>query len=177
MHRLFVAIDPPGDIKTVLLATMGGIAGVRWQTEAQLHLTLRFIGEVDRHQANDIVAALRTLHHPPFDIAVSGAGTFDTRGQIHTLWAGLTPKHALTALYGKVNRLLREVGIPADPRAYTPHITLARLNRSTGPLDEFLQRHAGLTTAPFRVTEIKLYESQLTAEGANYRIVEQFRIS
>lgn len=174
MHRLFVAIEPPPEIKAVLLGTMGGIAGARWQDEAQLHLTLRFIGEVDRHQANDIAAALQTLRYPPFDIAISGVGTFDTRGLIHTLWAGVTPHDALTTLHNKVNRTLRTVGIPPDPRAYAPHITLARLNRSTGPLDGFLTQHAGLATAPFRVGDACLYESQLTADGAVYDIVERY---
>ena len=176
MHRLFVAIEPPPEIKAVLLGAMGGIAGARWQGEAQLHLTLRFIGEVDRHQANDIAAALQALHHPPFDIAVSGVGTFDTRGLVHTLWAGVTPHDALTALHNKVNRTLRTVGIPPDPRAYAPHITLARLNRSTGPLDWFLTQHAGLTTPPFRVANTCLYESQLTADGAMYEILDRVRL-
>ncbi len=176
MHRLFVAIEPPPAIKAVLLDAIGGVAGARWQDEAQLHLTLRFIGEVDRHQANDIAAALERLHHPPFDIAVSGVGTFDTRGLIHTLWAGVTPHDALTTLHNKVNRTLRTVGIPPDPRAYAPHITLARLNRSTGPLDGFLTQHAGLTTVPFRVESVCLYESQLTRDGAVYEIVERARL-
>ena len=176
MHRLFVAIEPPPVVKAVLLDAIGGVAGARWQDEAQLHLTLRFIGEVDRHQANDIAAALSGLHHPPFEIAVSGVGTFDTRGLIHTLWAGVTPHDALTTLHNKVNRTLATVGIPPDPRAYAPHITLARLNRSTGPLDGFLAEHAGLATVPFRVESVCLYESQLTRDGAVYEIVERARL-
>lgn len=176
MHRLFVAIEPPPDIKAMLLAAMGGVAGARWQDEAQLHLTLRFIGEVGRDQANDIAMALASLHHPAFDVAISGVGTFDTRGQVHTLWAGATPQDALTTLHKKVNRTLQKVGIPPDPRAYAPHITLARLNRSTGPLDGFLTQHAGLTTPMFRVENICLYESQLTGDGAVYEIVERVRL-
>ena len=176
MHRLFVAIDPPDAAKAVLLGAMGGIAGARWQDETQLHLTLRFIGEVGRHQANDIAAALAGLHHPPFEIAVSGVGTFDTRGQVHTLWAGVSPHDPLHALHKKVERTLTTAGIAADRRAYAPHITLARLNRSTGPLDGFVARHAGLTTPPFRVESVCLYESNLTADGAVYDIVERVRL-
>jgi len=53
MHRLFVAIRPPAAIRAILLGAMGGISGARWQSEDQLHLTLRFIGEVDRHRAGE----------------------------------------------------------------------------------------------------------------------------
>ena len=63
MHRLFVALEPPAAIRHQLLDLMGGIANARWQTEAQLHLTLRFIGEVDRHRAEDVAAALGRILH------------------------------------------------------------------------------------------------------------------
>ena len=176
MHRLFVAIEPPEAVRATLLAAMGGVAGARWQDDSQLHLTVRFIGEVDRHQANDIAAALSGLRHPPFEIAVSGVGTFDTLGQVHTLWAGVTPHEPLRALHKKVERALTIAGVAADRRAYAPHITLARLNRSTGPLDGFVAQHAGLTTPPFRVESVCLYESNLTADGAVYDIVERVRL-
>src|SRR3546814_10503522 len=61
MHRLFVAIRPPAAIRKALLSIMGGVEGARWQSDDQLHLTLRFIGEVDRHRADDIAAALATV--------------------------------------------------------------------------------------------------------------------
>src|SRR3546814_1491418 len=68
MHRLFVALEPPAAVRHQLLDLMGGIANARWQTEAQLHLTLRFIGEVDRHRAEDVAAALGGIHHRRFEI-------------------------------------------------------------------------------------------------------------
>ena len=74
MRRLFVAYRPPAGIIQHLLTTMGGVAGAHWQTEEQLHLTLRFIGEVDRHVAADVAAALATVHHPRFEIALDGIG-------------------------------------------------------------------------------------------------------
>ena len=77
MHRLFVAVRPPEAIRALLLGAMGGISGARWQTDDQLHLTLRFIGEVDRHAAGDIVAALGGIRHPSLEIAISGLGTFE----------------------------------------------------------------------------------------------------
>ena len=79
MLRLFVAIRPPAPVRNRLLAAMGGVAGARWQDDDQLHLTLRFIGDVDGRRAEDIDAALRMVRHPPFDLTLDGSGSFDRR--------------------------------------------------------------------------------------------------
>lgn len=174
MHRLFVAIRPPKEVRTLLLDMMGGISGARWQTDDQLHLTIRFVGEVDRHTAQDIHAALGGVHHPRFDIALEGIGAFDRRGQADAVWAGITPHAPLATLHKKVDQALARVGIPADQRAYLPHVTLARLNRSSGPVRHLIERAGGLSSAPFTVAEFALFESSLTPEGAVYTIVERY---
>lgn len=174
MHRLFVAIDPPEAIKDQLIDLMGGVAGARWQSDEQLHLTLRFIGEVDRHQANDIAAALASLHFPRFELQLAGAGTFDRRGQVNALWAGVAPHDTLTALHRKVDQAVIRAGVPPEPRAYHPHITLARVNRETGPLDGFVSRHGGLASPRFAVEDFCLYESRLGTGGSVYTIVERY---
>jgi 2'-5' RNA ligase len=94
MHRLFVAIRPPQFILDQLLDMMGGVQNARWQDEEQLHLTLRFIGEVDRHQAEDVAAALGAVRSHPFEISLSGVGSFSKRGK-GTLWAGIGPQDSL----------------------------------------------------------------------------------
>ena len=91
MHRLFVGLRPPEAIRARLLAIMGGIPGARWQSDDQLHLTLRFIGEVDRPQAEDAALALSGVQFPPFEVALAGVGMFDTRGRPNALWAGVRP--------------------------------------------------------------------------------------
>jgi 2'-5' RNA ligase len=174
MHRLFVAIRPPGAIRIRLIAAMGGISGARWQTDDQIHLTLRFIGEVDRHRARDIHAALGAVHHPQFEIEVSGLSTFDRRGQAETVWAGVTPQEPLRKLHNKVDQALTRVGVDPEQRAYTPHITLARLNRSAGPVRDLIQESGGLRTEPFAIDSFVLYESRLTPEGAVYSEVERY---
>ncbi|MDO9489230.1 MAG: RNA 2',3'-cyclic phosphodiesterase [Sphingomonadaceae bacterium] len=177
MHRLFVGIDPPEAIKDTLIDLMGGIAGARWQSDEQLHLTLRFIGEVDRHQANDVAAALASLHYPRFELRLHGAGTFDRRGQVNALWAGVTPHDALQGLHKKVDQAVVRAGVPPEPRAYHPHITLARINRDTGPLDGFVAAHAGLSSGTFAVDDFCLYESQLSRDGSIYTIVERYPLN
>ncbi|HEX9932887.1 MAG TPA: RNA 2',3'-cyclic phosphodiesterase [Allosphingosinicella sp.] len=174
MHRLFVAIRPPGPVRATLRAAMGGVSGARWQTDEQVHLTLRFIGEVDLNAAHDIHAALGAIHHPRFEVAVSGLGTFDRRGRPEVIWAGVAPHEPLKALHKKVDQALARVGIEADRRAYHPHITLARLGRSAGPVADLLRQSGGISSEPFPVASFTLYGSTLTPTGAVYSVVEQY---
>ena len=156
---------------------MGGIEGARWQNDAQMHLTLRFIGEVDRHRAEDIAAALGSVSGAPIDLALNSVGMFERRGRVDALWAGVAPHDALRALHNKVDRACLAVGVPPDQRAYLPHITLARLNRSSGPPDGFLSLNAGLSSAPFTIGQFGLFESELGREGAVYHIVERYSLN
>jgi RNA 2',3'-cyclic 3'-phosphodiesterase len=177
MHRLFVAIRPPAPVRQILLAAMGGISGARWQSDDQLHLTLRFIGEVDRHQAGDVHAALGGVHHPPFALALSGIGAFDKRGFPDAVWAGVTPQDQVKALHKKVDAALLRVGIPPDERAFLPHITIARLKRSAGPIGNLLEEAGGLTSPAFTVDSFALFESDLTHEAAVYSVVERYTLA
>lgn len=174
MHRLFVGIDPPPRIKTQLMTLMGGVAGARWQRENQLHLTLRFIGEVDHHRANDIAAALGGLHHPAFDLALSGIGLFDWRGRPSALWVGVSPQEPVKALHNKVDQAVARAGITPENQAYRPHITIARFGHNAGPLGSLMANDGGVTSAPFRIDEVCLYESHLTQDGSVYRIIERY---
>lgn len=174
MHRLFVAIRPPRAIRLQLLAIMHGIRGARWQDDAQLHLTLRFIGEVDRHRAEDVAAALGAVHHPAFTLALHGLGQFSRNERLDSLWAGVAPYEEVTALHHKVNQALARVGIVPETRAFLPHITIARCNRQTGPADAMLAQFAGLTSEPEPIAAFCLYESRLGSEGATYDIIARY---
>jgi RNA 2',3'-cyclic 3'-phosphodiesterase len=177
MHRLFVGIDPPEAIKSAVLALQGGISGARWQHDDQLHITLRFIGEVDRRVGNDIAAHLASISHPYFDAQLHSVGTFDRRGSVHTLYAGVTPEAPLRTLHKKIDHMLVHLGLDADARAYVPHLTLARLNQSCGTLAHFLAAHGGFVSEAFAVLDFCLYESQLTRDGAHYTIVERYPLT
>lgn len=176
MHRLFVAVVPPREVRVRLLAGMGGVTGARWQSDDQLHLTLRFIGEVDRHAAQDVAAALGSIHHPGFTLALDGIGHFDRKGRIDALWAGVTPHAPLKNLHNKMDQALVRVGLPAEGRAYLPHITLARFSRGTGPLAP-LASGDRLPAMPFDVRDFCLFESELGTTGAVYSVVERYRLA
>ena len=175
MHRLFVAVELPLGVRDLLLALMGGVSGARWQTDEQLHLTLRFIGNVDRHLAADIAAALATVHAPPFALTLWGSGSFDRKGRTDALWAGVARHDRIVALNHKIEQALVRVGVPPETRAYLPHITLARLPRGAGPVTGFLASTL-VTSAPFTVDGFALYESTLGYDGPDYAIVERYRM-
>jgi len=167
-----VALELPVAVRDALLGTMGGVPGARWQRDDQLHLTLRFIGEVDRHRAADIDAALATVAFQPFTLALGEIGSFGQRGRIDTLWIGVRPGTAVTALAKRVDTVLARVGIAPEARAFVPHITLARLGRDAGDIGGFVsQAHAG---AAFAVTGMALWESRIGNGGADYTIVSRY---
>lgn len=179
-HRLFAAIRPPGAVIDALLALEGGIARARWQDGRQLHLTLRFFGEIEAPRAEDLAAALATVRAPPFALALRGVGHFEMRGRHgswpDTLWAGLAPSDALAALQRQVEAAARRAGLPPETRKFGPHITLARLNRASGPLHPFLQAHGALHGEPWPVEAFDLIESSLTPAGAEYQTVRRYRL-
>lgn len=176
MHRLFVAIRPPEFVRSALLDLMEGVRGARWTDEDQLHLTLRFIGEVARHAADDVHAALGFVQQPPFEIALNGLGAFDRRGGATVLWAGLAPQEPLKTLHKKVDQAIVRTGLAPERRAYHPHITLARLDRGADPIQPLLESRGGMVGEPFGVEEFRLYESHLTAAGATHSLVERYSL-
>ena len=174
MHRLFVALRPPREMRETLLALMGGVPGARWQNDEQLHLTLSFVGEVDPPEADDIASALATIDGPRPTIALHGAGSFDHKGHVHSLWAGIAPDAGLRQLHDRINHALLAAGARPEQRAFKPHITLARLGRDAGPVAPFLAGIAGLTSAPVTLDAFLLFESRLGHDGANYEAVARY---
>lgn len=173
MHRLFVAIRPPEGIRQRLLETMEGVPDLRWQHDGQLHLTLRFVGEVDRPVAEDLAAALERVRFERFSLALDGVGKFEKRRN-GALWAGVQPKDQLKVLATKMERACQSAGLPAEQRAFHPHITLARWKGKAPRLDRFLDAHGGLSSQPWQVDEFILYKSRLGHEGAHYEPVATY---
>jgi RNA 2',3'-cyclic 3'-phosphodiesterase len=168
---------PPAAIRRRLLGLMGGIPGARWQSDAQLHLSLRFIGEVERPVAEDVAIALGQVHWPAVQISLSSVGQFDSRGRPNAVWAGVRPHDGLAGLHRKVDQALVRAGLEPERRAYRPHITLARLSGGpAGLADRFLADHAALTSEPFALNHFLLFESTLGGEGAHYEVVERYAL-
>lgn len=174
MHRLFVAIRPPVRIRSQLIAIMGAVDGARWQDDSHLHITLRFIGEVETHVAEDIALALQALLAAPFEVSLDGVGVFERKGRIDALWARLSHNDMLTALHKKVDQALARCGLEPEHRAYLPHITLARFGRVAEGVADFVARNAALKSTPFLAESFGLYESVIGKDGARYNLIARY---
>ena len=178
MKRLFVAIDLPEAIKTQLKALCVGLAGAKWVSYPQMHLTLRFIGDTDAEQQVKIETGLATVRATPFKMALKGIGQFPTRGKARVLWVGIDADEALYTLPKQIEPIITGIGFGPADHDFSPHITLARFK--TPPTPEVIQRyfnqHQGFGTEPFEVDQFILYSSQLTPSGSIYRQEGVFKL-
>lgn len=177
MVRLFVALAIPDSVADALTGLQNGLEGARWRPAENFHLTLAFIGEADRHRANDAIDALSSVEAPGFDLRLSGLGAFGER-KPRAVWAGAAPSSGLTHLQGKVETALRRRGFDLERRKFTPHVTLAYL---TGARRDDVARYCtvnGLFFAPaFQVDQFHLYSSRLGGEASHYAIEASYALS
>jgi 2'-5' RNA ligase len=178
MPRLFIALRPPEAVRDALIDAMEGIEHARWQDDAALHLTLRFVGEVERPAANDLADALGDVRWPGFELRVAGVGAFERGGRRsggpHAIWARVPPNAELEGLRQKVERACEVAGLGREARRFTPHITLARLGRSSGLIGGWLAAFGNLAAGPWPVEDFVLYESHLGHAGARYEAVARY---
>jgi RNA 2',3'-cyclic 3'-phosphodiesterase len=174
MHRLFVAIRPPDEIRDRLIDSMGDSPELRWVHDDNLHLTLRFIGEVERPLAEDIAVALSRVRSNRFELHITGVGVFEQRNG-GALWAGVQPKEPVAALAAKVERACVAAGFEPERRTFHPHITLARWNRREAQAAQaFLEHNRTLASKAFAVDRFILYESRLSRHGAHYEEIADY---
>ncbi|MBI3452332.1 MAG: RNA 2',3'-cyclic phosphodiesterase [Rhodospirillales bacterium] len=167
MVRLFVGVELPEDVRMRLAALCAGVPGAKWVPAQNLHLTLRFIGEVPEGEAEDIDHALSAVRPPRFEINLAGVSYFETAGQVRALWAGVEKSADLTALHKRVESALIRIGLDPEDRRFTPHITLARLRDAPlSRVSAFLSHHALFRAGPIPVDHFTLYSSYLQSSGA-----------
>ena len=176
MVRLFVGLGLPSPIKQELLGLMAGLDGVRWQQDGQLHLTLKFIGEVPEPQAKEIGAALSALSFAPFSMGLAGIDIFGSRRRPRMLWTGVRPEDTeqLQYLHGKIDRLMQRCGLKPEQRKYIPHVTLGRFKGRVGHLGAYLAHFSGYKSPIFDMDEITLFRSHLGHQGADYMVVSTY---
>jgi 2'-5' RNA ligase len=168
MLRLFVGIGFPPELKLRLSLLCSGIAKARWVDPGNLHLTLRFIGEVSEDVAADVDEALVRLRARRFTLQLAGTGVFGG-DRPRNLWVGVERAPELAALRDKIEQALTRAGLPPEPRKFAPHVTLARLHNP--PVDEvagFLAAHAGFRAEPLAVEAFSLIASYPTKAGSVY---------
>ncbi len=173
--RLFVGIPLPDDVRARLAGLRGGLKGARWVVPENLHLSLRFIGEVAGGEDRDIDHALKTVSGAAFDLKLSDLGAFDRRGRVHAIWAGVEKPDALARPQGSVESTLVRSGLDPEHRKFKPHVTLARMKGgSAAETGQFLEAHHGFQASPFAVDHFTLFESHLGHGGAHYVALQDY---
>jgi RNA 2',3'-cyclic 3'-phosphodiesterase len=165
----------PPEAREALARLGGGVPGARWVPRENLHLTLRFIGEVDEGLADDLDAALAGIEAPGFACELTGVGHFGNPAQARVLWAGVEPARPVQFLYEKVESALVRSGLEPERRKFTPHVTLARLHHS--PRDRigaFLAEYGTFRFGPIEVDRFVLFRSFLGREAATYRAEAEY---
>ncbi len=187
--RLFVALEIPTDVRDNLAAFLKkmrelseqlGEKRVKWVRPENLHVTLKFIGEVPDAKLDGIRAALTTVRRDtPIDIQVGGMGFFPDEERPTVLWTGLDAPPNLASLAGAIDRALATQGIAKEKRTFVPHLTLARFAPPILPekLRAAVEKNAKHCFGSFRAREFHVIESKLKPTGAEYTFLASFPIA
>ncbi len=168
-NRLFVGLPVPEPLATQLTLLGGGIEGARWEAAEKLHLTLRFLGDVDGGELAALDDALASVRAPAFALTLRGCGHFPPRGEPRALWIGVAPCPALLTLHDRIEAAVREAGFDPDARNFAPHVTLARLRSAPArKVAAWLSMHAMWEAPPFAVEDFTVYASVLGPRGSKY---------
>jgi 2'-5' RNA ligase len=173
--RLFVALDIPDAVRRALRELMARLkpecSDARWIRPEGIHITLKFLGESDEWKLDSIKSALSPLHSDrPLELDFRSIGFFPNEFHPRVIWCGVKASSNLTQLASDVDRALQPLGFPAESRAFTPHLTLARFDSHKG-LDTLVRATNDLKSYDFgsaRQSEFYLYQSFLKPGGAEY---------
>lgn len=176
MARLFIAIELPEEIKRTFSSFCMEVPGVRWVPPEQIHLTLRFLGDVLPQTFMEIKKALADVTFASFPLTVRGVGHFPPHGHPRVLWVGTEESRPLLTLQQKIEAAVVGAGILPEERRFSPHLTLARIKEdASAAVARFEAKHRELLFPPFNVNEFILFSSVLTPKGATHRKEETYR--
>jgi len=181
MLRTFIAID----FTEAVISKIGKIIeyfktqtpsdALKWISTENLHLTIKFLGEIREDRLNQVKTILSDVitGQPAFSIGIEGLGMYPNKHHPRVIWLGITNNDTLTDIHAILDRAFTAVGVNPDKREYTPHATIARVNRHINPetvkeIGESLSQFKVDSLGHIKVEEIILYKSELTPNGAIY---------
>jgi 2'-5' RNA ligase len=177
MLRAFLAIDLPGSLRPVLSRVQDELkksgADVKWVPVGNVHITLKFFGQISEAQVEPIVEAAGRIarNQAPFSLKVTQAGAFPTVNNPRVVWLGVSGDLAVMgSFYRKLEEAFAGLGFPPEGRLFTPHLTLGRVKSPRGRVD-LSRRLTGLSpveSESFQISEVILYRSNLSPQGATY---------
>jgi len=171
-HRSFIAIPLPENCKQRLATIQEKLRkhfrGVRWVNAGSLHLTLRFLGDQDEETLEQIAVSMLSVARfsPSFKVSCQGLGAFPSPRRARVIWLGVEPQDLVVELYQRLEAGLRECGISAEPRPFSPHLTLGRIRGRPQDLHAPLARFGDVDGGCFEADSVILYESRLQRSGA-----------
>jgi 2'-5' RNA ligase len=178
MIRLFVALPFPIEVRDRLVGLMGGVPGARWTAGENLHLTLRFIGEVPGDRVGEIDDALAGVTGSAFPLVFDGVGVFGSGRRVRVLWAGVERNEALLRLQAKVESALARSGLPAEERRFSPHVTLAGLKGAPQErVGRFVAERALFRAGPFTMDRFVLFRSRPGHTGPVYDALSEYPLA
>ena len=174
MPRLFTGLEIPPDVSLDLQIMQGGIPGARWMEPANYHLTIRFIGDIEQGLAREIAHGLDAIRFKPFRLRLKGVGVFGGN-KPHSLYAGVEENAELKRLHDVHERLCQTLGLPAEPRRFLPHVTLARLkDAEPRALQRWVEVHGLYSTHSFDVNAFVLFSSRPLKGGGPYAVEAEY---
>jgi 2'-5' RNA ligase len=177
MIRLFAAVAVPEDIAAGLVHRQQGLPGARWRTPDQLHLTLRFFGEVQERTAADLDAELSRVRSERFAVHLEGVGAFGEGRDLRAVWAGVSHSPQLELLASRCEAAARRAGLAPEKRTFKAHVTLAYLRRAEeGRVSAWIQGHNLLKSPAFEVNGFALYSSWTSREGSRYEVEREYQL-
>jgi RNA 2',3'-cyclic 3'-phosphodiesterase len=170
MPRLFTAIEIPLVTRQRLALIRAPFEGARWVAPEDMHITLRFAGDIDGRTADEFAEFLAGIRVRPFQVTIADLGAFGGRDP-RTLWAGVQAGPELEALHRANERAARAAGLDGESRSFKPHVTLARLRGvRERAVARFLEQNGGLRTEPFLVTRLVLMSARPGHGGPPYAV-------
>lgn len=174
MPRLFTAIELPDDVKDQLGDLEKPLPGAKWVATDDLHITLRFAGDIEGRAEREFSELLAGIDADAFELRLADLGAFGGN-EPRVIWAGVEPSPALEVLARANERAARAAGLPPDGRAFKPHVTLARLNRTPPEIvARYLGRIGAFRSRPFPVSRFVLFSSKPKVGGGPYVVEEAF---
>ena len=179
--RAFIAVDirPDEKILRVIRKMSSQRVRVKAVEEENIHLTLKFLGEIGDAQASEIMGAMESLgSYPAFSIYLRGVGAFPSESRPRTVWIGLEYPETLEKIWRDVEDISERIGVQRERRGFSPHITIGRVKdtKNARRLRDFLKEHEMDDFGERKVEEIKLKKSVLTQSGPIYSDIFKVRL-
>lgn len=174
MPRLFSGLEIPHTVAERLSHLNNGLKKARWIEPNDYHITLRFFGDIDERQAQDIADHFSAIRKPPFDVELRDIRIFGGDNP-RTLYASVLPNPRLSALQSALEQMAQRAGCKPEMRKFTPHVTIARVKRvSRDALADWLSAYGEFHHPAFKIERFAIFSAQPSKGGGPYLVEEAF---